>query len=138
MMKVQFSIVEFGKALSIFLVSFALCACRSHHATSSPRIVFKQVPASNPGSPEERSPLVGRVTDAQSGQRIVLYARRDERWDIQLQSGQPSTKVEGDGSWAGSTQVGSYYAALLVAPSYRPPELTESLPAVGAGVAASE
>jgi hypothetical protein len=138
MMKVQFSIVELSKALSIFAVSFALCACHSHRATSPPKIVFNQVPAADPSSPQETSPLAGRVTDAQSGQRIVLYARRDGRWDIQLQSGQPSTKIKRDGSWAGLTLIGSHYAALLVDPSYRPPELTESLPAVGAGVAASE
>jgi hypothetical protein len=34
------------------------------------------------------------------------------------------------------TQVGSYYAALLVEAGYSPPELTESLPDVGSGVAA--
>ncbi|MGO9084630.1 MAG: glycoside hydrolase family 16 protein [Terriglobales bacterium] len=45
--------------------------------------------------------------------------------------------IKDDGRWAGSTQVASDYAALLVEPGYNPPELTESLPAVGPGVAAS-
>jgi hypothetical protein len=55
---------------------------------------------------------------------------------MQPRSGQPFTKIEDDGRWVGSTQPGSDYAALLVEATYSPPELTESLPAVGNGVAA--
>jgi len=135
-MKVHFCIVELGKALSIFAVSFGFCACRSHPATSPPAIVFEKVPDENPSSPAETSPIAGHVTGARSGQRIVLYSRRDERWQVQLQSGLPSAKLESDGSWAGSTLVGADYAALLVDRSYRPPELTETLPGSGDGISA--
>ena len=137
-MKVLFYIVEIGKALSIFAVSFALCACRSEPATSAPTIVFDQVPTQNSSAPDQTHTIAGRVMEARSGQRIVLYARNNGRWGVQLQSAQPFTKIETDGRWAGSTQLGSDYAALLVEPGYRPPELTESLSAVGAGVAALE
>ncbi|MBZ5574880.1 MAG: hypothetical protein LAO09_23750 [Acidobacteriia bacterium] len=76
------------------------------------------------------------MTGARPGQRIVLYARNDGRWAIQPRSEQPFTKIDDDGRWAGSTQLGSDYAALLVEPGYSPPELAESLPAVGTSVGA--
>jgi hypothetical protein len=137
-MRVLFYILEIGKALSIFAVSFALCSCRSQPATSAPTIVFGQVPRENSSAPDQTYPLAGRVTGARPGQRIVLYARDNGRWSVQLQSGQPFTKIEADGRWAGSTQPGSEYAALLVEPGYSPPQQTESLPPAGPGVAALE
>jgi hypothetical protein len=135
-MKLQFSIVAIGKALSIFAVCFALSACRSQPTTSTPTIVFSQVPAENSHATQQARILAGRVTGARPGQRIVRYARTEGRWGVQPYQGEPFTKIESNGSWAGSTQLGSYYAALLVEDGYSPPELTESLPAVGPGVAA--
>lgn len=135
-MKRRFYIVAIGEALSVLAVCFALSACRSQSVTTTPTIVFSQVPAEHSDEPEQASILAGRVTGARSGQRIVLYARTDGRWTVQQYAGEPFTKIENDGRWAGSTQLGSDYAALLVEPGYRPPELTESLPAVGPGLAA--
>ena len=135
-MKRRFYIVAIGEALSVFAVCFALSACRSQSVTSTPTIVFSQVPAENSDAPEQARILAGRVTGAQPGQRIVLYARNDGRWAVQPRPEQPFAKIDDDGRWAGSTQLGSDYAALLVEPGYGPPELTETLPAVGPGVAA--
>jgi len=137
-MKVLPYILELGKALSIFAASFALCACHSQPATSAPTIVFDQVPRENSSAPNQTHPLAGRVTGARSEQRIVLYAMNNGRWGVQLQSGQPFTKIEAGGRWTGSTDLGSEYAALLVEPDYTPPQQTESLPAVGPGVTALE
>jgi hypothetical protein len=135
-MRRQFYIAAICEALSVGAVSFALSACRSQPVASAPAIVFSQVPAAN--SAAQAPMIAGRVTAARPGQRIVLYARNDGRWRIQLQSGQPFTKLESDSSWACSTELGSEYAALLVEPTYIPPELTESLPAVNPEVAAVE
>lgn len=135
-MKPRPSIVAGVRALSVLAVCFMLNACRSQPAASTPTIVFSQVPAENSEPPDQMRPIAGRVTGARPGQRIVLYARNDGRWGVQPRSGQPFTKIEDDGRWAGSTRLGSEYAALLVAPTYDPPELTESLPAVGSGVVA--
>jgi hypothetical protein len=135
-MKRRFYIVAIGEALSVFAVCFALNACRSQSVTSTPTVVFSQVPAENSDAPEQARIISGRVTGARPGQRIILYARKDGRWGVQPSSGEPFTKIEHDGRWAGSTQLGSDYAALLVEPGYRPPELTESLPAVGPGLTA--
>ena len=52
------------------------------------------------------------------------------------QSGQPFTNIEADGRWKASVHLGLQYAALLVDPTYNPPEQTESLPVVGNGVVA--
>jgi hypothetical protein len=135
-MKCQFHIATVCEALSVFAICFALSACRSQSVTSTPTIVFSQVPAENSSAPEQARILAGRVTGVRPGQRIVLYARNDGRWAIQSRPEQPFTKVDDDGRWAGSTQLASDYAALLVEPGYGPPELTETLPAIGPGVAA--
>ncbi len=78
----------------------------------------------------------GRVTGAQPGQRIVLYAKTDGRWGLCQQSDQPFTNIESDGRWKASVHLGLQYASLLVIPTYDPPQQTESLPIVGNGVVA--
>jgi len=135
-MRRQFHLATVCEALSVFAICFALSACRSEPVSSPPTIVFSQVPAQNSDAPEQAPIMAGRVTGSRAGQRIVLYARSDGRWTVQQYAGEPFTKIENDGRWAGSTQLGSDYAALLVEPGYSPPELTETLPAVGPGVAA--
>ena len=136
-MKRQFQIVTVCDALSVFAICFALSACRSHPVASTPTIVLSQVPAETSGAPERTGAIAGRVTGARSGQQIVLYARNEGRWAVQPRPEQPFTKIDDDGRWASSTQLGSDYAALLVDPGYSPPEQTESLPAVESGVVAS-
>src|SRR4029079_6636784 len=80
--------------------------------------------------------IEGSATEARPGQRIVLYAKTDERWGVCRQPGQPFTNIETDGRWKASVHLGIQYAALLVDPTYNPPEQTESLPMVGTGVVA--
>jgi hypothetical protein len=67
---------------------------------------------------------------------MVLYAKTDGRWGLCGQSDQPYIAIESDGRWKASVHLGLQYAALLVDPSYDPPQQTESLPIVGSGVAA--
>src|SRR5690242_3408468 len=105
-MKPQFYITVIGEVLSVFAVCFALSTCRSQLATSTPTIVFSQVPAEDSGSPDRTGAIAGRVTGARSGQRIILYARNDGRWGVQPHTAQPFTKVEDEGRWAGTTQLG--------------------------------
>ena len=129
-------IVAIGKALSVLGACFALGACHSQPAKTSPTITFSRVPAANSVAPAHSSAITGRVRAARSGERVVLYARHDGRWEIQLQGSQPFLDLGEDGRWMGSTRLESAYAALLVEPGYSPPELTESLPAVGPKVTA--
>lgn len=134
-MKRQFHITGLCQVLSVFGVCFTLVACHPQPVASTPIIAFSHVPAALSGAPDVGG-IEGRVTGARSKQRIVLYARRYGRWGRQPYAGQPFTTIGSDGRWTSSTQVASEYAALLVEPGYSPPELTESLPVVGPGVAA--
>jgi len=81
--------------------------------------------------------IEGSVTGVRPGQRVVLYAKSQDRWWIQPFARDPLfTKIEGDSRWKNVTHLGLEYAALLVDPSYSPPQSTEVLPAAGGAVVA--
>jgi hypothetical protein len=129
----------------VLLVYFVLTGCQSSSGNSAPTIGFIKVPAAYQESPyktdiferDYKTDIIeGRVTAARPGQRIVLYAKTDGRWGVCRQSGQPFTNIETDGRWKASVHLGIQYAALLVDPTYNPPEQTESVPTVGNGVVA--
>ena len=131
-------------ALSV-LSSLATIGCHSSSEISAPTIVFSKVPATDQGSPfrtdtferdYKTDTMEGRVTGARPGQRIVLYAKTDGRWGVCRQPGTPFTNIETDGRWKASVHLGIQYAALLVDPTYDPPEQTESSPIIGNGVVA--
>jgi hypothetical protein len=122
-----------------------LTGCHSSSKNSAPQIAFNKIAAAYQESPEKaditerdyKTDMIdGRVTGAGPGQRIVLYAKTDGRWGVCRQSGQPFANLEADGRWKASVHLGIQYAALLVDPTYTPPEQTESLPIVGDGVVA--
>jgi hypothetical protein len=138
-------IVEHTATLSVLLVYFVLTGCHSSSRNSAPTVSFGKVAAAYQESPyktniterDYKADIIdGRVTGARLGQRIVLYAQTDGRWGLCQQSGQPFTNIESDGRWKASAHMGLRYAALLVDPTYNPPEQTESLPIVGNGVVA--
>ena len=123
-----------------------LTGCHSSSRNSAPSVVFSRVPAAyqegpfktdiNEGRDYKTDIIEGRATGARPGQRLVLYANTDGRWGVCRQSGQPFMNIETDGRWRASVHLGIQYAALLVDPTYTPPEQTESLPSVGNGVVA--
>jgi hypothetical protein len=130
---------------SMLLVYVVLTGCHSSPNNSAPTVAFSKVSAAqesnyNTDIIEDRDykkdTAEGRATGARPGQRIVLYAKTDGRWGICRQSGQPFTKIEADGRWKATVHLGIQYAALLVDPTYNPPEQTESLPTIGNDVAA--
>jgi hypothetical protein len=129
-------IIARGNRLFVLAVCLALTACHFSSTSSAPTIVFSRVPAANQDSPGKTDIIEGRVLGVHPGQRIVLFSKTDGRWGVGQQSGRPYTDIESDGRWRSSIQLGIEYAALLVDPAYHPPEQTESLPAVGDGVAA--
>src|SRR6201994_384129 len=131
--------------LSVLLASFVLPGCHSSSKTSAPTLAFSKIPATQESHYKtdiiedrdyKRDIMEGRVTGARPGQRIVLYAKTDGRWSLCHQSGQPFANIASDGRWKASAHLGIQYAALLVDPTYNPPEQTESLPIVGNGVVA--
>src|SRR5450755_3863984 len=130
---------------SVLLVHFVLTGCHSSPNNSASTVAFSKVPVAQEShykidiieDGEYKSDVVeGRATGARPGQRIVMYARTDGRWGLCRQSGQPFTNIEADGRWKASVHLGIQYAALLVDPTYNPPEQTESLPIVDNGVVA--
>jgi hypothetical protein len=138
-------IVAHTATFSVLLVYLALTGCHSSSKKSAPTIAFGKVAAAYQESlykidmterDYKTDTMDGRVTGAGPGQRIVLYAKTDGRWGLCEQSGQPFTKIESDGRWNASVHLGLEYAALLVDPTYDPPQQTESLPTIGNGVMA--
>jgi hypothetical protein len=138
-------IVARTATFSVLLVCFVLTACHSSPKPSAPTIAFSKVPAAYQESPYKTDiferdyktdTIEGRAAGARPGQRIVLYAKTDGRWGVCRQSGQPFTNIEADGQWKASVHLGIQYAALLVDPTYSPPEQTESMPIVSNGVVA--
>src|SRR5271156_5127153 len=129
----------------MLLVYFVLTGCQSSSGNSAPTVAFSRVPAAQESNytidiiedaDYKRDISEGRSTGVRPGQRIVLYARTDGRWGVCRQSGQPFTNIEADGRWKAPVHLGIQYAALLVDPTYNPPEQTESLPSAGNGVVA--
>src|SRR6266576_4100479 len=138
-------IIARAATFSVLLVYFVLTGCHSSSKISAPTLAFSKVPAAEQESPYKtdlfernyKTDIIeGRATGARPGQRLVLYAKTDGRWGVCRQSGQPFANIEADGRWKASVHLGIQYAALLVDPTYNPPEQTESLPIVGNGVMA--
>src|ERR1700688_290518 len=138
-------IVARTATFSVLLVCFVLTGCHSSSRNSAPTVAFSKVPAADQEGPyktditehDYKTDIIdGRLIGARPGQRIALYAKTDGRWGLCRQSGQPFANIESDGRWKASVHLGLQYAALLVDPTYDPPEQTESLPIVGNGVVA--
>src|SRR6266849_5823010 len=136
-------IVAHTTAFSVLLVYVVLTGCHSSPKNSAPTVAFSKVPAAYQESPYKKDIferdyktdiIDGRVPGARPGQRIALYAKTDGRWGLCRQSDRPFANIESDGRWKASVHLGLQYAALLVDPTYDPPEQTESLPNVGNGV----
>lgn len=81
------------------------------------------------------APVAGRVRGAHADQRVVLFAKSGA-WYVQPFRSRPFTAIESDFTWKSTIHLGTEYAALVVEPDYRPPVMTESLPAPGSGVVA--
>jgi hypothetical protein len=144
-MQLRLMVPVFLQRSLLLVFCIVLTGCHSSPKNSAPTLAFGKVAAAYQESPyktditerDYKTDIMdGRVTGARPGQRIVLYAKTDGRWGQCQQSGQPFTKIERDGRWKASVHLGLQYAALLVDPTYDPPEQTESLPIVGNGVVA--
>lgn len=101
----------------------------------APRIEFTKLPPSGEGSPEKTEVIEGRVTGAQPGQAIVLFARSGVWW-VQPLAETPFTTIGADSRWRNVTHPGSAYAAVLVNKSYRAPITLNELPQPGGNIVA--
>jgi hypothetical protein len=120
-------------AVLVVFVAEGVGGCRSRLQETRPSIQFTKVPAADRGGPDTLDVIRGRATQAQPGQRIVLFSRSTVWW-VQPGLEQPFTTIDARGGWSASTHLGTEYAALLVDESYRPPATYENLPPEGTGV----
>jgi hypothetical protein len=121
---------------SLALACFLFPSCSRPPDHSAPNITFDRVPRADIGGPDKVDTIAGHATGVAPTQQIVLYTRSEEIWWIQPYTDKPYTKIERNSTWKNQTHLGTEYAALLVDPGYRPPQTTEMLPSVGAGVVA--
>jgi hypothetical protein len=144
-MRLRLIVPVFLRRSLLLVFCIELTGCHSSPKNSAPTVAFSKVAAAYQESPyrtdinerDYKTDIIeGRATGARPEQRIVLYAKTDGRWGLCRQSDQPSTNIEADGRWKALVHLGIQYAALLVDPTYNPPEQTESLPIVGNGVMA--
>jgi hypothetical protein len=115
------------------ILSLLAIGCRSAPVPVPPSIEFTSLPPAGEGSPDTLYPIQGRVKNAHSGQRIVLFARSGMWW-IQPTVEHPFTTIQRDSAWQNSTHPGTAYAALLVDGHYNPPSRADFLPPQGGSV----
>src|SRR5260370_22748585 len=127
-----------ARTLAVLLcLGVLLTGCRSPKTLVGPTIEFTKIPVSAVGGLDNMDTIEGRVIGVRPEQRIILYAKSGGRWWIQPFARNPLfTKIQGDSKWKNVTHLGEENAALLVDPSYSPPQTTELLPATSAAVAA--
>jgi len=122
-------------AIGLASVAILLLACNIGERVSTPTIEFTTIPAAAAGGSDRRARVAGRVTGADPGHQIVLYAKSGVWW-VQPLTAQPFTTIAADASWESSTHLGTEYAALLVDSRFRPPATFETLPKQGGSVLA--
>lgn len=121
--------------LALVWPAIVVCGCHSSRPAPQPSIEFTQLPHAGAGGPDQVELIGGRVTGAQSGQKIVLYAHSGVWW-VQPTKAHPFTVIQPDSSWKNTTHLGTDYAALLVDGNYDPASRVVSVPTVGKGVLA--
>jgi hypothetical protein len=120
----------------LFAVCLLFGACHGSSSNSAPVVIFDKVPRSDVGGPDKLDTIEGHVSAVRAGQQIVLYAKSQQLWWIQPFSEKPYTTIHADARWTNQTHLGTEYAALLINQGFKPPRTTETLPTVGASVAA--
>jgi hypothetical protein len=114
---------------------FGGCHSRQGNNSSGVSIEFTRIPPAEVTRTDKLDLIQGKVSGAQPGQQIVLYARIGN-WRLQPLSNFPFTEIHNDSTWINMIHLGSEYAALLVGPDYRPQAMLDTLPAPGGAVAA--
>jgi hypothetical protein len=117
------------------LVCLIMTGCNASKGGGPPRIEFSRVPSSGTGNPDKLEAIEGRVSGAQPGQRIVLFAEAGVWW-VQPLGSQPYTQIQADSTWKSWTHPGTSYAALLVDSKYHAPMTIAALPQKGGSVLA--
>lgn len=127
--------MRFSQTTVALLLVALLASCSWQRDESKPSIEITQVPPADKGGSTTFDRISGRVHNAHSEHRVVLFARSGA-WYVQPYADQPFTVVQPDSTWINSTHLGTEYAALLVEPGYAPPPYIAELPHEGNGIVA--
>ena len=104
--------------------------------TTEPRIQLTLIPPKG-GGPDRLDRIAGNASGVDVTRwRVVIFALGGNIWYVQPYTASPFTAIASDGKWENDTHLGSEYAALLVRPTYKPPDTTVALPQVGGEVLA--
>jgi hypothetical protein len=132
------SVKSANRKISLLLLIVCILfagSCKLRQTIVEPVITFTKIPPSKEGGPDKIDAIEGSVTNAETGQQIVLYAKSGIWW-VQPFADKSLTEIQPDLSWKNSTHYGTEYAAFLVEPSYLPPTKLDELPEIGNGIAA--
>lgn len=115
-------------ALGEIKVKFDETAHAQAQGTSGPVIEIMTIPPLEPGGPDTRADIGGRVGgDIPADCLVVIYARAYGYWYVQPGAGS-LLAIRPDNTWWSWTHTGTKYAALLVRPKFEPLERMEMLP----------
>jgi hypothetical protein len=103
---------------------------------TEPAIRITNAPPFAESGPNTWGFIAGEIQGVDPRQHRVVVFAYDDRWYIQPFSFCPHTRIDTDGTWQTGTHLGFRYAALLVKPSYAPPNTPRSLPDVGGEILA--
>jgi hypothetical protein len=113
-----------------------LNGCGSAKPNAAPSITFTRLPRSSEGGTDTQGLIEGHVEGAHVGEQIVLFAMSRGVWWVQPFADRPFTDIHADQQWRNMTHLGTEYAAVLVDPTFHPPETTNQLPQKGGSVIA--
>jgi hypothetical protein len=122
-------------AAALAATCLSATACTNGSTTGNSSITLLDVPPAADGGAPQLAPIAGRVSGAQPGQRVVVFAKSGVWW-VQPLVAQPFTEIAPDATWKNTTHLGTEYAALLVNADYQPPPTIESLPPAGGAIVA--
>lgn len=107
---------------------------------SAAKISITGIPPAGQGGPGPTAEISGTASGPDLRDlRVVIYAYAGGQWWVQPTVANPMTSVDASsGKWETDTHLGRSYAALLVRRNYKPPATTDSVPAVGGDILASD
>src|SRR5262245_21919645 len=100
------------------------------------QIEITTIPPAEPGGPDTRANIAGRVSGKiEPGDKVLLYAYAYDYWHIQPIA-RALHSIAPDSTWSNWTHTGTSYAALVVKGGYEPRIRLDVLPRVGGSVLA--
>jgi hypothetical protein len=104
--------------------------------SQKPGITITVVPHAGKGGDQEMEKIAGTVSGVRAEDYVVVLFTHTDKWYVQPFIDSPYTSIDNKNKWESDTHLGREYAALLVKPSFKPPDAPKILPKVGDDVIA--